>query len=138
MRTTHGAVLVPVPSYSLARETNRYSMLARTTVLLVALLFVGTKGFLAPQTTRPAGTAFSPDKPTVLYQVPTSSSRRASTLLEAKKSKKSPGGEEKKTPSPMTLLVAYMTPWRNPNSLFVYMLLTVYALGKYSEAHPHQ
>lgn len=32
------------------------------------------------------------------------------------------------------LLLTYMTPWRNPNSIFVYMLLTVYCLGKYSES----
>ena len=34
-----------------------------------------------------------------------------------------------------SLFLTYMTPWINPNSVFVYLFLTLYALGKYSEAH---
>jgi hypothetical protein len=33
------------------------------------------------------------------------------------------------------LILVYMTPWRNPNSIFVYMFALIYALGKYSESH---
>jgi hypothetical protein len=32
------------------------------------------------------------------------------------------------------LLLVYMTPWKNPNSIFVYMFAVVYGLGKYSES----
>eukprot|EP00977_Amphora_coffeiformis_P008490 scaffold1923_cov160-Amphora_coffeaeformis.AAC.2 len=35
---------------------------------------------------------------------------------------------------PLQLFLVYMTPWRNPNSIFVYLLIILYALGKYSEA----
>ena len=33
------------------------------------------------------------------------------------------------------LFLVYMTPWKNPNSIFVYLFLTLYLLGEYSEAH---
>lgn len=33
-----------------------------------------------------------------------------------------------------SLFLVYMTPWRNPNSIFVYMFLILYCLGKYSES----
>jgi len=32
------------------------------------------------------------------------------------------------------LFLVYMTPWKNPNSIFVYMIALLYCLGKYSEA----
>ena len=34
----------------------------------------------------------------------------------------------------LDLVLLYLTPWKNPNSIFVYMLLILYALGKYSES----
>lgn len=34
-----------------------------------------------------------------------------------------------------SLVLTYMTPWKNPNSIFVYLFLTLYLLGEYSEAH---
>ncbi|KAL7559891.1 hypothetical protein ACA910_005388 [Epithemia clementina (nom. ined.)] len=34
-----------------------------------------------------------------------------------------------------SLFLTYMTPWKNPNSIFVYLFLTLYLLGEYSEAH---
>ena len=46
---------------------------------------------------------------------------------------KEPAEKEKQTG--ISLLFTYMTPWRNPNSIFVYMFGLLYALGKYSESH---
>ena len=57
-----------------------------------------------------------------------------STLLNAKKGNNL-AETESEPPSALGLLVTYMTPWRNPNSIFVYMLLLLVALGKYSETH---
>ncbi|KAG7342190.1 hypothetical protein IV203_007282 [Nitzschia inconspicua] len=48
--------------------------------------------------------------------------------------KKKPVEQEKEKTNALGLFILYMTPWRNPNSIFVYMLLLLYALGKYSEA----
>lgn len=41
---------------------------------------------------------------------------------------------EREKKNGLELVLLYMTPWRNPNSIFVYMIGTVYLLGKYSEA----
>jgi len=59
------------------------------------------------------------------------------TVMDAKKKKISSSveeGEEEKS-SGIGLIFVYMTPWLNPNSIFVYLFLTVYLLGKYSESH---
>jgi hypothetical protein len=54
------------------------------------------------------------------------------------------GVEKKKTAVPQEkqavtsntdLFFLFMNPLRNPNSIFVYMLLILYALGTYSESH---
>jgi hypothetical protein len=52
-----------------------------------------------------------------------------------KKESAASGPQEKEKVGGMGLFLLYMTPWKNPNSIFVYMLVTLYALGKYSEAH---
>jgi len=45
--------------------------------------------------------------------------------------------EREKITDPLQLVLLYMTPWKNPNSIFVYMLLVVYVLGKLNEnRHP--
>ena len=77
-------------------------------------------------------------------QNPLSSITTSSTALNAKNqnkknvvnNKKSPPQEkEREENDAIGLLFLYMTPWKNPNAIFVYMLLIVYGLGKYSEAH---
>ena len=57
----------------------------------------------------------------------------SSTELDAKKKK---GEEEplREKKNALELVILYMTPWRNPNSIFVYLFAGVYFLGKYSEA----
>ena len=56
----------------------------------------------------------------------------SSTEVCAKKKEEEPVRE--KQTNPVELIITYMTPWRNPNSIFVYLFLGVYLLGKYSEA----
>jgi hypothetical protein len=59
--------------------------------------------------------------------------QRISVALSAKKD--TPNENEKeKSEWGLDLILVYMTPWRNPNSIFVYMFLIVYGLGKMSEA----
>lgn len=61
------------------------------------------------------------------------------TALDVINNKKKKGAvvepPEKEKVGGIGLFFLYMTPWKNPNSIFVYMLLTLYFLGKYSEAH---
>ena len=61
------------------------------------------------------------------------------TVLDAKKNQKnkmSPSVEEedKDRPRGLRLVLVFLTPWLNPNSIFLYLFLTVFLLGKYSEA----
>ena len=76
-------------------------------------------------------------------QFPCSSSATFSpsslTVLDAKKNQKnkmSPSVEEedKDKPRGLRLVLVFLTPWLNPNSIFLYLFLTVFLLGKYSEA----
>jgi len=50
--------------------------------------------------------------------------------LHAKKSER----EEVEQIRGWRLVLLYMTPWKNPNSIFVYLLATLYILGTISEA----
>jgi hypothetical protein len=60
----------------------------------------------------------------------------SSTKLAAKKTGKRKEEDDKvKQEWDASLLIQYMTPWKNPNSIFVYMIGLLYLLGKYSEAH---
>ncbi|VEU42518.1 unnamed protein product [Pseudo-nitzschia multistriata] len=56
------------------------------------------------------------------------------SILNAKKKKTVEEKTEKEERSGFGLFLVYMTPWRNPNSIFVYMFGVLYCLGKYSEA----
>jgi hypothetical protein len=58
----------------------------------------------------------------------------SSTEINAKKKKVAEEEPEREKKNGLELVLLYMTPWRNPNSIFVYMIGTVYLLGKYSEA----
>ena len=52
-----------------------------------------------------------------------------------KKKKEEAKIETRQVTDPLELFILYATPWRNPNSIFVYLLAGLYVLGKYSEAH---
>mmetsp|Transcript_9194 Transcript_9194/g.11344 ORF Transcript_9194/g.11344 Transcript_9194/m.11344 type:complete len:117 (+) Transcript_9194:175-525(+) len=49
--------------------------------------------------------------------------------LLAKKGKSENDTSEKKKLDPVELFFAFMTPWRNPNSIFIYMLIILNILG---------
>ena len=66
-------------------------------------------------------------------KLPVQSSSCSLIVLDAKKKKIVEEEEEREQPRGLGLVLLFMTPWRNPNSIFVYMLLIVYGLGKYSE-----
>lgn len=58
--------------------------------------------------------------------------KRSSLLLLAGKK---PSSDKKETQAwDLNLLILFMTPWKNPNSIFVYMLGLLYVLGTISEA----
>ena len=63
--------------------------------------------------------------------LPTPSAVGSSALAATKKRNTPP---KEKITDPLELVLLYMTPWRNPNSIFIYMIATVIILGKISEA----
>jgi hypothetical protein len=116
-----------------------------TSLVLLLLLVVGVSTFQTPTNPSPRRRTLSSAKE---FDNPTNGAagRRPLLIMEAKKGsaplknkKKGDKTDEtlQKMPSPTDLFLAFMTPWRNPNSLFVYMLIILYTLGKYSEAHRH-
>ena len=98
---------------------------------LILFLFAATAthAFVAP--TRASGNVV------VSRTTTTTATTTTTTQLDAKKKpttvKKQP--QPLQDLDPVRLVIAYMTPWRNPNSIFVYLLALLYCLGKYSEAH---
>jgi hypothetical protein len=66
-----------------------------------------------------------------------SSIARADTVLFAAKKPKGDGakeGEKKQVVDPLELFILFMTPWKNPNSIFIYMLLIINILGRMQES----
>ena len=60
---------------------------------------------------------------------------RRSLEANLKGPKKKEEDKEKIGADGMKMFAAYANPMRNPNSIFVYLFMALYALGTYSEAH---
>lgn len=56
-------------------------------------------------------------------------------LSASKENKNGGGGGEKQKLDVAKLIVVFLTPWKNPNSIFLYMFLILDLLGKYNEAN---
>lgn len=59
-------------------------------------------------------------------------------VLDAKKAPsrgktKNRNSEKREKVEGFDLFLVYMTPWKNPNSIFVYMILIIEILGKFRE-----
>ena len=67
---------------------------------------------------------------------PTAMFHRRLVEVHLKAPKKKEIVKEQIGDDPVKMFLAFANPTRNPNSIFVYMLMTLYALGKYSESHP--
>jgi hypothetical protein len=114
-------------------------MLYRSTVLALLLLLLGRSDAFHPMpNVRHAPSVFTAPSPTtstpsIRHLVEPNTMRVAA--LAAKK-----GGQDDKIPerekasSGLDLFLLYMTPWRNPNSIFVYFILIINILAKVREA----
>ena len=121
-----------------------HSIMSRLVLMLVLLLVVKSHAFVvAPKTLTTSlqqkqkevrQDSFSIGGSSLLL-LPTPSYRRAFGSSAPLAAKKKDNSDDKESMSdPLQLLLLYMTPWKNPNSIFVYMLAILYALGKYSES----
>mmetsp|Transcript_55037 Transcript_55037/g.61496 ORF Transcript_55037/g.61496 Transcript_55037/m.61496 type:complete len:130 (+) Transcript_55037:27-416(+) len=119
----------------------RYLLLSLLCVLLISIVRIESFQ-VVPKVMRPCKKTTC-TFPKQLQRLPlsyssSSLSSPSMTVMDAKKKKMSPSveeGEEEKS-SGLGLIFTYMTPWKNPNSIFVYLFLSVFLLGKYSESHP--
>jgi hypothetical protein len=80
-----------------------------------------------------------PTKTTTLatggFSVARGNMRRTRLFAMKKKEEKKIETRQVTVTDPLKLLILYATPWRNPNSIFVYLFVVLFVLGKYSEAH---
>lgn len=106
-----------------------FRFLQSVCLLLCFLLMLGqSEAFTSPKTVNFRRTTTSSGIDAVLTSPPkVSLNAYKKRVPQAKK-------EGKEKTSPLTLFLTYMTPWRNPNSIFVYMFITLYVLGTISEA----
>ena len=110
-------------------------------LLIAVFLIIGpsTVHAFAPQSTvskRVAPSVVSND-PFVNDPYAQETSKRNTVLFAAKKPTKSGGGageEKKQVVDPLELFILFMTPWRNPNSIFLYMLIIINILGRMQES----
>mmetsp|Transcript_29511 Transcript_29511/g.34211 ORF Transcript_29511/g.34211 Transcript_29511/m.34211 type:complete len:133 (-) Transcript_29511:149-547(-) len=107
---------------SLLQQQQRISQLASS----------NTNRFLVQSPRHPA---FKSTRGTTLFQAKPKINKNTSAAAASNKKKNVKKVEEKESPKGLSLVLVYMTPWRNPNSIFVYMFGLLYALGKYSESH---
>ena len=109
---------------------------------VIASFFVAVLSLVGPS----AVVAFSPQvRPLAHSQAAStniassgaSSIARADTVIVAAKKPKSGEAEDiekKQVVDPLELFILFMTPWRNPNSIFIYMLLIINILGRMQES----
>jgi len=99
---------------------------------LIVMIIGGTNAFLVPsRTPRQGGVGQQNYGIGGVSSLSPVCSQNAVTVLAAKKKEE----EKIQVTDPLELLLLYMTPWKNPNSIFVYMIIILFLLGKYSEAN---
>lgn len=115
---------------------SRHLILSLLCVFLISICRIESFEVI-PKVTSPCKTTCTSQNLQRLSLSYPSSSSSSLIVMDAKKKKISSSGEEgeEKKSRGLGLILVYMTPWLNPNSIFVYLFLTVYLLGKYSEAH---
>jgi hypothetical protein len=112
-------------------------------VFILLLLFVVRAGAFSSSRTvllRPTAPrlAFSPTTLPDSFVPPPQVGRTTTaitTALQAKKDLNKDDPVKKEMEWDFGLVLLFMNPLRNPNSIFVYMFLILFVLGKYSETH---
>jgi hypothetical protein len=115
-------------------------MMPRSIPALVLLLALGAVDAFhhpvasvrcAPPTSSVSST--SPTNPSRVVLVLQQEEMRATVVLSAKKKGPDNKKPEKEKVSGLDLVLLYMTPWKNPNSIFVYFILIINILAKIKE-----
>eukprot|EP00545_Synedropsis_sp_CCMP1620_P001552 CAMPEP_0119014318 /NCGR_PEP_ID=MMETSP1176-20130426/9506_1 /TAXON_ID=265551 /ORGANISM="Synedropsis recta cf, Strain CCMP1620" /LENGTH=116 /DNA_ID=CAMNT_0006967473 /DNA_START=16 /DNA_END=366 /DNA_ORIENTATION=- len=108
-------------------------------VFILVLLFVVGAGAFSPVNTllRPTAPKLALSSTRTLPTVTSTTSSITTTALHAAKKDIKKKEPKKKLEWDFGLVLVYMNPLRNPNSIFLYMFLSIIVLGKYGETHPH-
>lgn len=112
-------------------RTNRMAIWNRVSIALSFVCFLCLGGTNNAFTCFPAATT-TRSQPIPHYLPYDISTHPPCTILPAKKDKNE--REKVKQEWDVSLLLQFMTPWKNPNSIFVYLFLILYILGTISEA----
>mmetsp|Transcript_22036 Transcript_22036/g.28527 ORF Transcript_22036/g.28527 Transcript_22036/m.28527 type:complete len:125 (-) Transcript_22036:228-602(-) len=114
----------------------RFSTTTFFVALVAAIAFARTNAFVVnKQPTAAARTSFDVDPTSSFPSCHTLlTTQQSSSVLSAKKQPSKEPFDREKQDWNLGLVLQYMTPWKNPNSIFVYMFGTLYVLGKISEA----
>ena len=120
----------------MARFTPRTAWLFAVVVLLFATVAPTTNAFQTAPI--PLSTTSNRNRLTLAASPGKDFSKlqRQAAKPKAREAKKKQAAleQEREKKDGLGLFLLYMTPWRNPNSIFVYLLAALYFLGKYSEA----
>jgi hypothetical protein len=103
------------------------TMMSRLVTVLLFLLVVASNGF------SPVAPLRSVLTQTHIQEV--KSKQSSLVVLHGGKKKSNDDEDLKENPRGFDLFLIFMTPWRNPNSIFVYMFLILYGLGTWKEMH---
>ena len=107
---------------------------------LFILAFLSLTGPSAVHAFAPKSTVGKHVAPSVASNNPFNdvNAQETTSVLTAKKPNKKSGGgaeeEKKQVVDPLELFILFMTPWRNPNSIFLYMLIIINILGRMQES----
>ena len=108
--------------------------------LILVLGAVGSRAFVAPSSTTTTRRSAVSDR-FVTTTATTTTTTQLHVFGNGKKPSKPAAVAKSKTKEPvqqkidpLQLFIVYMTPWRNPNSISVYLMGGLYVLGKISEA----
>lgn len=115
----------------------RPSALALLILAVAALIGPSAVQAFAPQSKvgKPIAPSVASNKP--FNNVHAQEITTNTAIFAAKKPNKSGGGteeEKKQVVDPLELFILFMTPWRNPNSIFLYMLIIINILGRMQES----
>mmetsp|Transcript_13606 Transcript_13606/g.17834 ORF Transcript_13606/g.17834 Transcript_13606/m.17834 type:complete len:119 (+) Transcript_13606:43-399(+) len=113
-----------------------HSQCFKSILLTFLLMLIGSSAFLSS-----SSPTYTRNERAIVANIPATSPcnvllKKNELALLAKKGKDE--DEENSSSSPLKMLFLYMTPWKNPNSIFVYMFVGLYWLGKISEARHNE
>lgn len=114
------------------------TMMFRTTLALSLqlLVFAAVGAFCPPTAPWILSQVQARHRSAISNNMSATKSSAARTYLSAKNNPSDDEKERRKITSTSELILLFLTPWKNPNSIFLYMFLILIILGKINENKP--